>query len=122
MLHRAAFRARCLAHVHGPFPSRLVSGASNGHAAQAHQLKPALFKRPHLIRLFKPFQDHLQHWATPSPSANGKLRRKCLLEKTPALKGTSKLECAPLAVPQADRGVVPATKGSMPAKKVRPPT
>ena len=57
MLGVAARRSYSWAHVRGPLPSGLVSGAANGHAADVDDLELALFECADFIGSFETLQD-----------------------------------------------------------------
>src|SRR6266478_5306992 len=62
MLHHATLRPSSRSHMQRPLPSWLVRSPSNRHPSHGHQLKLPLLKHPHLIRLLKSLQNHIQHW------------------------------------------------------------
>src|SRR5882672_7518610 len=61
MFDHAFFLPQRLADVFGPTPSRFVSGAADGHAAQMDNFKFPFLKCADLIRRFKPFQNYFGH-------------------------------------------------------------
>ena len=92
VFHRTALRACRAAHVHRPFPSRLVRRTANGHSAEPHQFESALLKRANFVGLLKAFQDHVKH---------GLLLPLRLLEKNRCGCVTSNLEEPPLFTDQS---------------------
>src|SRR5579875_737136 len=60
MLDVASCRADARPNVYRPPPSRLIGSPPNRHTSQANDFEFALFKRPHLIRLFKSLQQYFQ--------------------------------------------------------------
>src|SRR5579875_756401 len=64
MLHGATFLPDSLPDVNGPFPSRLVGCAANGHSTDMNQFKFALFEFSHFVRPLKSLENHLKHTCT----------------------------------------------------------
>jgi hypothetical protein len=61
VFHRAAFQTLGSPDVDGPFPSGLVTGATNGHSPDVNQLKFALFEVANFVRMFKALEDDVVH-------------------------------------------------------------
>src|SRR5262245_22142871 len=59
MFHRAAGRADTRPDVLRPFPTRLVSRATNGQAAKADDLESALGHDPRFVRRLKTLEDDI---------------------------------------------------------------
>ena len=57
VLHVTAGSPYCGSDVDGPFPSRLVGGAANGHAADMHDFEFPFFEGAHFIGIFETLQD-----------------------------------------------------------------
>ena len=60
MLHVAAGGAHRRPHMDGPFPSRLIGGPADGHAADADEFEFSFFKCAYFIRFFKAFQNGIR--------------------------------------------------------------
>src|SRR5689334_7663284 len=66
MLDRAARGAEAGADVRAPLPSRLVRGAADGHAAEAHDFELAVLERADLVRSLEAFEiNHVAHRYSP---------------------------------------------------------
>jgi len=61
MLYVAARSADAWPDVNGPFPSGLVGGAADGHAADADEFEFSFFEGSYLVGFFKTFQNGLKH-------------------------------------------------------------
>src|SRR5438105_558528 len=74
MLDLAGALAERAADVDRPFPARLIGGAADRHAADAHQLEPAELELAHLVGIVEAFQNDVEvvHAAasTESPPAS----------------------------------------------------
>jgi len=62
----ARVRTHGRADIGRPAPAWLIGRPTNGHAAKADQLEPTLVELADLVRLVKPFDDHIEiHSITP---------------------------------------------------------
>ena len=62
MLDVAARRSYGWADMRGPFPSRLVSGAADGHIADVNDLELSFLEGANFVRLLKTLQDRINGW------------------------------------------------------------
>src|SRR6266550_6799202 len=61
MFDHTFFLLQRFANVFGPTPSRVISGAAYGHAAQMDNFKFSLLEGADFVRRFKPFQNYFGH-------------------------------------------------------------
>src|ERR1700719_1011246 len=61
MLHVAARRAHTGSDMHGPFPSRLIRSAADGHATDANKFEFSFFECSYFVRVFKALQNSFKH-------------------------------------------------------------
>jgi hypothetical protein len=61
VLHIAARGTDRWPNVLGPLPARLIRGAADGHAADAHDFELALFKSTDFVGFFKTLEHSVQH-------------------------------------------------------------
>src|SRR5262245_12389656 len=88
VLQGAQLRAGKRRNMHGPFPSRSIDGASDGHATDRDELESPLLESPHLVRVLEVPQINIDHRRSPIPY-------RVSIFRTSSTGSASTLACAP---------------------------